>query len=227
MMNGNDALPRLLKNKEIPQGALPIISALVDAGEEPLFVIVGDLNAKGNYEKTALIFTKEKVVCYDGVPGESKTLLFSDMQDVVSKRMYGNSTLSAVMPNGRREVFFRYTYSISALCDAAALFISHVRDNGDSLAEETAIMAVTYERALSVCPKCGRTLLHPGAECIMCRSKTRVIKKLAKYLTPHVPILILCVTLYHLYGTRAAGDHGLYRGQRLPHSSTGIQHCDP
>ncbi|MBE6650140.1 MAG: ABC transporter ATP-binding protein [Ruminococcaceae bacterium] len=196
-MNGNEKFNHFLKNKDIPEGAEASIEELIKKGEEILFVIVGDLNKKGQYTTTALIFTKNSVVCYDGVPGESETLLFSDMKDVVSKRMYGNATLSAIMPSGKREVFFRFTYTISALCDAAALFISHVRDGAD-LNEETAIMGVTFERALSVCPKCGRTLLHPGAECIMCRSKSKVIKKLSAYLKPHVPRLLVCILLNFL-----------------------------
>lgn len=98
------------------------------------------------------------------------------------------------MPDGKRTVFFRYTYSVAALCDAAALFINHINEGAD-LNEELAIMAVTFEKALSVCPKCGRTLLHPGAECIMCRSKTKIVKQLAKYITPQIKTIIICIIL--------------------------------
>ncbi len=193
-MNVSDTLAHLLKNKEIPKELLPHIQDMATAGDTPLFVIVGDLNTKGDYVSTALVFTKDSVVCYDGVPGETRKIPFSNMKDIVSKRMYGNATLSAIMPNGKREVFFRFTYSISALCDASSLFISHINDGGD-LHEELAVMGVMFERALSVCPKCGRTLLHPGAECIMCRSKSKVVKKFAVYIKPHVPKLIVCIIL--------------------------------
>ena len=184
----------VLKNKAIPKGAVEIYETLVSQGENVLFVIVGDLNLRGKYAETALLFTDKSVVTYDGEGTEPKTYRFSDMKDVRAKRMYGNATLSAVMPNGKREVFYRYTYSTAALCDAVALFIEHVRD-GENLDDEYAVMAVTFERALSVCPKCGRTLLHPGAECIMCRSKVKVVKKLAKYLKPQLPTIILCIFL--------------------------------
>ena len=116
------------------------------------------------------------------------------MRDVLSKRMYGNATLSAVMPDGKRKIFFRYTYAVAALCDAAALFIGHVRD-GANLDDELAVMAVTFERALSVCPKCGRTLLHPGAECIMCRSKKKIVGKFYKYIKPQMGTLLFCIFL--------------------------------
>ncbi len=184
----------ILKNKPLPEGAMEIVDQMNENGEKILFIIVGDLNLKGKYARTALIFTDQCAVCYDGVPGESARYRFVDMGDVSSKRMYGNAVLSAVMPDGQRKVIFRYTYSVAGLCDSAALFISHVRD-GESVLSESAIMEVAFERALSVCPKCGRTLLHPGAECIMCRSKLKIVKQLAKYVRPQIKLIILCICL--------------------------------
>jgi ATP-binding cassette subfamily B protein len=188
-------LERILKNKKLPDGAEAIVTRMANDGEEPLFVIVGDLDEKGKYAETALIFTKDSVTSYDPTREEcEKRYSFAEMNEVKSKRMYGNAALSAVMPNGKREIFFRYTYSVASLCDAAALFISHVRD-GANLNEESAIMAITFERSLSVCPKCGRTLLHPGAECVMCRSKIKIVKQLSKYILPHRRLIILCIIL--------------------------------
>ena len=184
-------LTEILTNKPLPQGAAAIAEEILASGEEILFAIVGDLNLKGKYDETALIFTSTYLISYNGKSDDHEKLTFSDMSDVTSKRMYGNATLSAVMPDGHRRVFFRYTYSVSALCDAAALFIAHVRD-GENILSETAIMAVTFERALSVCPKCGRTLLHPGAECIMCRSKIKIVKQLSKYVMPQIKLIIFC-----------------------------------
>ena len=184
----------IVKNTPIPTAVQPVIDKMTSDGEVVLFVIVGDLTLKGKYGETALIFTKDAVVSYDGYEGSEKRYLFSDMKDAEAKRMYGNATLSAVMPDGRREVFFRYTYAVASLCDAAALFINHINEGAD-LNTENAIMAVTFERVLSVCPKCGRTLLHPGAECIMCRSKVKVVKKLAKYITPQLKTIIFCIVL--------------------------------
>ena len=185
----------ILKNKPIPKGAQPIVDRLIKEEKKILFVIVGDLALNGRYAETASIFLEDSVVVYDGRPDEAETrYLYKDMKEVHSKRMYGNATLSAQMPDGRRKVFFRYTYAVASLCDAAALFINHVNDGAD-LNEENAIMAVTFERALSVCPKCGRTLLHPGAECIMCRSKLKIVKQFSKYIKPHVGLLIVCIML--------------------------------
>lgn len=184
----------ILKNKPLSAQADAVVEKMLEKGEEILFVIAGDLNLKGRYAETALIFTPDSIVRCDGDEGDDKRYFFSDMREVKAKRMYGNATMSALMPDGRREVFFRYTYATASLCDAAALFINHINE-GEDLNEEKAIMIVTFERALSVCPKCGRTLLHPGAECIMCRSKLKVVKRLSKYVLPHTKMLVVCVIL--------------------------------
>ena len=189
-----ESVKDVLKNKAIPIGAVKIYDELVARGENVLFVIVGDMNLKGQYAQTALMFTDKAVVAYDGEGSEAVRYDFCDMRDVKSKRMYGNATLSAVMPSGKREVFFRYTYASATLCDAAAHFISRVRDGGN-IDDEWAIMEVIFERALSVCTKCGRTLLHPGAECIRCRSKVKLMGKFLKYIKPQLPVLILCIFL--------------------------------
>lgn len=184
----------ILKNKPIPSEAQPVIEKMQNNGENILFVIVGDLGLNGRYAKTALIFTDDAVVSFNGDAEKVNRYSISDMSDVVAKRMYGNATLSAVMPNGKRVVFFRYTYSVASLCDAAALFINHLNE-GKPKNEELAVMAATFERALSVCPKCGRTLLHPGAECIMCRSKLKIVKELSKYIRPQLKTIIVCIIL--------------------------------
>ena len=182
----------VLKNKPLPEGADALLTEMRERGDNILFVIVGDLSLKGRYIGSALIFTTESVTYYS--PEEQITHLYADMRDVKSKRMYGNATLSAVLPNGKREIFYRFTYSVATLCDNAAHFINHIRD-GANLHDELAIMEVIFERALSVCPKCGRTLLHPGAECIMCRSKIKIIKQLSGYMRPQLGMIIFCIFL--------------------------------
>lgn len=186
--------PYVLTNKSVPQEVQSVIDQMTNEDKKVLFVIVGDLSLNGKYAETALIFTDQAVISFDGVSKKAKTYAFADMKEVEAKRMYGNATLSALMPNGKREVFFRYTYALASLCDASALFINHLNE-GASLNEELAVMAVTFERALSVCPKCGRTLLHPGAECIMCRSKLKIVKQLSKYILPQIKTIIVCIVL--------------------------------
>lgn len=184
----------ILTNKPLPAQAQQLVDRLVEQEEQILFVIVGDLALNGHYADTALIVTDRAAICYDGDPDKVLTFSFSSMRKVESKRMYGNATLSALMPDGKRVVFFRYTYSVASLCDAAALFINHMND-GAELTEELSVMAVTFERALSVCPKCGRTLLHPGAECIHCRSKMKIFHQLSKYIRPQMKLIVVSIVL--------------------------------
>ena len=133
----------ILKNKPIPKAAQPVIEQMKSDGENILFVIVGDLGLNGKYTDSALIFTDSAVVSVNGSSDDARRYSFADMKEVEAKRMYGNATLSALMPSGKREVFFRYTYSVAALCDASALFINHVND-GAELNEEIAVMADHY-----------------------------------------------------------------------------------
>ena len=121
----------VLKNKPLPEGAMSVIENMAENGEEVLFTIVGDMTLSGKYAETALIFTKDAVTyfCKDD---QTRKISFADMENVKSKRMYGNATLSAVMPNGKREIFFRYTYSVASLCDSAAMFITHLSEGAYS-----------------------------------------------------------------------------------------------
>ena len=189
-----DKLEMILKNKPLPQGAQAVVNKMLEDGDNVLFVIVGDMSLSGSYAETALIFTDKTVTSYSSDDDSKITYRFDELKEVKSKRMYGNATLSAIMPSGKREIFYRYTYSIATLCDNAAHFITNVRD-GKNIHDELALMAVIFERALSVCSKCGRTLLHPGAECIMCRSKIKVIKKLSVYMRPELKMILLCICL--------------------------------
>lgn len=183
----------LLKNKPLPSGAEELVSEMTANGEKILFVIVGDLSRNGKYAESALIVSRERVTVFDG-GGGSESFRFSELSEVRSKRMYGNATLSARIEGRGRVVFFRYTYAVAALCDAAALFIEHI-NAGESLDDETSVMEVVFERALSVCPKCGRALLHPGAECIMCRSKVKIVERLASYMSPEKGKIVFCIIL--------------------------------
>ena len=62
----------ILKNKPLPKCAEPVVEKMIDSGEQILFVIVGDLNLKGNYDDSALIFTKKSVVRVGGEEPEQR-----------------------------------------------------------------------------------------------------------------------------------------------------------
>ena len=166
----------VLTNKKIPKNAEDLISPLL-LGENNLFSIVGDLNLNAKYDETCLVFTETRFMVYDKtLEGDLCIFNYSDICDVFIKRMYGNACLFIIV-NDKKQMVFRFTYATAALCDMAALFIERISAGGD-LQEEMNVVEGTYEKVLNVCPKCGRNLLRPGAECIMCRSKTKIAEKL-------------------------------------------------
>ncbi len=181
-----------LKNKPLPLGAEQIIEKMQVDGDQPLFAIVGDLSRNGRYAESALIVSEKQLIVFED--GVSESFPLSSLSELRSKRMYGNAVLSALIDGGSRKILFRYTYAVSSLCDGVAMFINHIND-GAERGEELSVMAALFERALSVCPKCGRTLLHPGAECIMCRSKVKIVKRLTGYMAPEKWKIVFCVFL--------------------------------
>ncbi len=189
-MDGKNA--GLLINRPLPAGAEAVTERMKADGERPLFAIVGDLARDGKYAESAIILSDKSLFIFER--GEIERLEFSALNGLRSKRMYGNAALTAAADDGRVRVLFRYTYSVAALCDAAAMFINHINE-GAPLDDELSVIEVVFERALSVCPKCGRTLLHPGAECIMCRSKMKIAKRLLGYMAPEKWNILLGIIL--------------------------------
>ncbi len=183
---------KLLKNREVP----PIIAdALKKAseGDELLFVIVGDLSSEEKYSASALACSASAFYAVNE-NGECETLAFSDIEKITVKRMYGNARMSAKLKNGKKRLIFRYTYTVATLCDAASVFAEAV-GGGASVEDELEKVASCFEKKLAVCPKCGRTLLRPGAECIHCQSKGKIFAKLIKYVTPQAKLLILAILM--------------------------------
>ena len=184
----------VIKNKPLPPHAETVVKTLIENQEQPLFVIVGDLDRKGNYADSTLVFTKHALIYCESEQTEPLRIEFSRLSSVIAKRMYGNATLSAVIDNGERQILFRYTYSVAMLCDAAALFINHLNDGAD-FSGEYAVVQAAFEKATRICPKCGRTLLHAGSECMKCRSKLKLVKYLSRYIGPQYKTILFCILL--------------------------------
>ncbi|MBP5313236.1 MAG: ABC transporter ATP-binding protein [Clostridia bacterium] len=184
-----------LKNKEIPEDIKEKLAERMRDDEKLLFVIVGDLTANANYGASALAVTEKRYISVD--PELDGGVLEGNIADIESasvKRMYGNSRLRIVKKDGTTETALRFTYSVATLCDMAAGFLTAVA-GGASVEEQFEIVDATYEKLLCVCPRCGRRLLRPGAECINCASKGKIAKKLLKYVKPEAPKLVFCLIL--------------------------------
>ena len=181
--------------------------------EESLqFVITGDLNIKNHYAHTFLAVTDKGIYGFDdALPEGAVKVSYEQVKTARVKRYYGNAMLIFTpAEDGETEAkrinFLRFSYTQANLFDAAAGYISAVASGAD-MVEELAIVKAALEKQFCVCPKCGRTLIRPGAPCMKCESKDAVIKKLGKYILPYKGILIFCMFFpcTSLYDSAAGG----------------------
>ena len=169
--------------------------ALYDEKDPILFAILGDVSADAKYASVALMVTEQTVFSYDfATDTRSEPTWISEITEVYNKRMYGNGIMRIKKADGTLLNAFRFTLSVAALCDAAAVYLNARRD-GTSQKEALEAVDATYTKLLSVCPRCGRTLSAPGVPCINCMNKRKLLSRLAKYLKPELPVLIVAIVI--------------------------------
>lgn len=184
----------LLKNKNISNNLEKALKSCETVEDPFLFVIIGDLSLKNKYSETMLAVSAKRVVIIDeALETGMEIYQIENIENASVKRMYGNAVLRFTI-KGKTIPVFRFTYSVATLCDTAALFINGVH-NGNDINEQFDIVDATYEKMMNTCPKCGRTLLHTGAECAHCQGKKKMAAKLIKYLKPQLGRLVLCLFL--------------------------------
>lgn len=160
-----------------------------------LFAIVGDISVKSEYCRNVLLVSEKKIDTYEiDTDHFGRSVALDEVESAQNKRMYGNALLRLKLKSGETVNIFRYTFSVNALSEAAAGFIGTV-SSGGNVDEAYDCMKAVYEKQLSVCPKCGRTLSSPGATCIHCASKKKVVAKLGKYLIPEIKQLVFSILL--------------------------------
>ncbi len=183
---------RFIANKQLGQEDTQQLEAAIPAQEQLLLVIVGDLNIQNRYSRCLLAVTDKGIY---GVDGDVKQASFGAISRCSVKRYYGNAVLVLRRKESEaQENFLRFTYKEANLFDAAAGFITEMAAGGE-LEESIADVKATFEKQFSVCPKCGRTLIRPGAPCMKCESKDKLIGKLGKYILPYKGILLFCLIL--------------------------------
>lgn len=184
-----------LTNQKLSEEQEKAIVSLGSAEDPVVFAVMGEISPKARYATVALLATHTEIFTYNFDTGEESCRFgFSEIKEIFNKRMYGNAVMRVRLVDGSLYDLFRFTFTVTALCDAVRSYVTDLRDGGD-VAEARAMMEAVYDKLLSVCPKCGRTLSAPGVPCISCMKKGRLLKKLGGYLKPEAPVLIVSVIL--------------------------------
>lgn len=160
-----------------------------------LFAIVGETALDGAYAHCVLAVTATRFFTVDLDSGEVlRNVAIPDFSEIFTKRLYGNGLIRLKDRDGIVQDIFRYTFTIAGLCDAAVAFLASVHD-GEPVGEAMEAIRGTYEKLLSVCPKCGRTLSAPGVPCIHCMNKGKLFRRLGGYLRPECGVLVVAVLI--------------------------------
>ena len=187
-INGENCM---ISNKELTAEIKEYIEKNKSEYGEVLYAVAGDLNRDGKYFASWLLLTDSHIITYDG---EYVVTGISDLQSVTVKRMYGNASIVALNSDDVTVCLFRYTYSVAVICDAICDYIKHIK-GGLNPENEKELLDNTFEKLLRVCPKCGRALQREGSECLKCKSKKSIYKKVSKYIKPELKHLLFCVFL--------------------------------
>ncbi len=183
-----------LRSEELGEDELLLINSAIPEGERLMFVISTDLNKKSRYAVNYFAATDTAVYSVDEVGG-SERVPFDSISRAYVKRDYGNAIFIIEQPDGGRLNFIRFSYKTAPLFDAAAQFSETMAKGDTGIYEAVGIVEAALERRRGYCPKCGRALPRPGAECIYCQSKHKLVGKVAKYILPHKYVLLVCLVL--------------------------------
>lgn len=181
-------------NRPLPEIFSEKYDILFD-NEPPLFTVVGDLKLEGTYGDSALCFTADSVFAFDeSYPDGYERVLYKDVAEAKVKRMYGNATFDVYMNDGSRKKLIRFSFAAANVADAGADFINGILGGEDPLNLLDAVES-TFIKQRSFCPKCGRKLPSPDAECINCKGKKKMIFKFAAYAAPYKKGLVISMLL--------------------------------
>ncbi len=182
----------MLINKEAPSSLESLLKPYYKEDEPFLFAVIGDLTSDAKYGSAALVVSEKRFFILDLDNENIEEYFIADVERTQVKRLYGNAYMRLFTKDGEKKIILRYTFTVAGLMDMASSFINALA-NGGSVKEEMERVEGTYEKLMSVCPKCGRTLLRPGAACIKCSSKTKALGKFIPYVRPEFGILIMGV----------------------------------
>ena len=183
-------------NKQLTDEELKKLEKNIPETELLQFVVVGDLSLKNRYTRSVLAVTDGHIYGFDeNYDAGVMVFDFARVRKASVKRYYGNALLVfAGEEEGEKTNFLRFSYREAPLFEAAAAYINSIADGGSREDAQTQI-EIAFEKKFGVCPKCGRTLLRPGAPCMNCETKNKVAKKLGRYVLPYKKLLAFCLLL--------------------------------
>ena len=186
---------QFVANKKLTDEEIAKLEATVGDDEQLLFAVVGDLSLQSRYARCVLVVTDRQIYGFDGtIENGVKTHSFASIKKAWVKRYYGNAILIFSDEEDNRVNFLRFSYREAPLFDSAAGYISAIA-SGNDREEELGNIEVSFEKQFRFCPKCGRALIRPGAPCMNCQSKDKVIQKLGRYIWPYRGVLAFCLLL--------------------------------
>lgn len=183
-----------IKNRDLPEVLLKTVTGALRPGESILCVLVSDMSFSGEYRKSLLALTDKGIISVNGDAGEVKAVPYEGISSASFRRMYGNALINVTLADGSTEMYLRGNFALSSFCEAVIQFITGAV-SGEDTKKLAADIGEIFEKNECVCPKCGRKLLHPGAECMQCGGKGKLITKLSKYVIPYKWRLIISLSL--------------------------------
>jgi len=193
--NTNTEAQIFITNVDLPDDAKKRIIAAAQ-GERVLFAISSDLTMKATFATSFFSATDQAIYAFGAQDDEVSRIPYSEIDKCSVKRCYGNALLAVKEKNneGDPRYFIRFSLKVASLFDSVAIFTERAA-KGENLDNILGIVEDAFVKQKSVCPKCGRTLVRPGADCIYCSSKGRFLKTIVQYILPHKWILLLCMFL--------------------------------
>ncbi len=183
-----------LTNKPLPPQLEKKATELL-AGSTALMCVVADLKLDGTYGESALLICSDRIIAVGSLLADGgQMILFEDIEETKVKRLYGNAIFRVKKKDGKTVDLLRFTYSATDLCDAVSDFITKVKDGAD-IDEQIEVVKITYNNLRCFCPKCGRKLASPDAECMNCKGKGKMVEVLLGYIKPHIKMLIISIIL--------------------------------
>lgn len=183
-----------IANKPVPQQFAEQFEKLKKE-EAVLFTVVGDLDLKAKYGQSMLVFTKRGLFAFDRChKGGVCKVSYDSVEKADVKRLYGNALFRVKYKNGKHTPLLRFSYAAAEVADAGAVFVNGLIEHGYR-DEDVEVVHSVYLKQRSFCPKCGRKLATPDAECLNCSGKGKMISRFSQYVKPELGQLGVCMVL--------------------------------